>query len=226
MRVLIRPTRATRALKQYQRYFLAAALSTLTCFFELWGTLGSASIALLGDALHAGGDALARWLNGFSEYQAVRSRTVGGKPRFQALGTLVNALVMLVTAATIGIAAASSLLRSAPKMDPDYALRVAAIGLVLNLVAFGCVAGPGTHTHDLGRSTRIHVLSDMLCSAMAIASAELVAWTGWYSWDPLLSLVSFSVLVHQGVTYLLRALHTLRASHTGTSKLRSPPEVS
>lgn len=196
--------------EDYRRYLIAALIFTALFPYELWGTVQSSSITLLGDAFHVAADGLAAWMSFWAVWSARRARTPARGKLWRVRGIFVNGCLLLLTAPVVLFLGIAPILKGAHTMDPHEALKVIAVGITLNLIVYFFVYGPGRQGDELGESVRWHALSDALTSVVALASAELVAWTGIAMWDPLLSLLVACVLMWRGGKFVHSAWHQLR----------------
>ena len=92
--------------------------------------------------------------------------------------------------------------RNPPQIDAGLLLGVAAAGLVANVIGAG-VLHHG-HEHSLNqRGAYLHILSDALGSAGALAAGAIILATGWLPADPLIS-VFISLLILAGAWRLVK----------------------
>jgi cobalt-zinc-cadmium efflux system protein len=176
---------------------------------EVAGGLLANSLTLLADAGHMLLDASALGLSWYAARLAEREHTDTlsyGYHRFQVLAAFINALALLGLCVWIVIEAFSRLSQPEP-MLAGPALAVAAVGFIVNLIAFRLLHG---HGHDMNvKSAALHVLGDLLGSAAAIAAALTVLLTGWLYADPLLSFVVVAILVRGAIVVVRDAGHIL-----------------
>ena len=176
---------------------------------EVIGALVSGSLALLADAGHmltdTGALALA-WL-GFrvGRRQADRERSFG-YARFEVLAGLVNAIVLIGLVVLIAVEALERLREPAPVLGVPM-LVVAAIGLVVNVLAFRLLHGGRDHVNV--RGALAHVLGDLLGSVAAVIAAVVILTTGWTPIDPLLSLLVAGLVLRSAVGLLRQTSHIL-----------------
>lgn len=174
---------------------------------EVGGAWLGNSLTLAADAGHMILDAsalgLAWWAMRLSR-RGHDDRLTYGYHRFQVLAAFVNGLALLALCVWILIEAFGRL-RMPEDIAPLPVLVVAAIGLVVNLVAYRMLHG----TQNLNvRSAALHVLGDILGSIAAIASALAVMWFGWRYADPLLAVAVVAILV-RGAYRVLRESATI-----------------
>ena len=88
-------------------------------------------------------------------------------------------------------------------------LGVAALGLLVNIMAFAILNG-GAHKHDLNlRGALWHVAGDMLGSVAAIAAAVMILLWNWTLADPLLSILVAGLALFGGVHVMQASGHIL-----------------
>jgi cobalt-zinc-cadmium efflux system protein len=187
---------------------LVIALAIITIFFvvELIGAYISNSLALLADAAHmltdvaAIGLALfAMWLAG----RATRPERTFGYLRAEILAAVVNAVSLIVLAMYI-FWEAWGRLQEPPEVESRPLLAVAIAGLLANIAAAWVLSRGGGHRDNLNtRGAFLHVLGDLLGSVATILAALVIAFTGWYIADPILSVLIGGLVVF-GAWSLLR----------------------
>ena len=187
-----------------RRLGLAFVLIATFTVVEAVGGWMANSLALLADAGHMFLDASALGLSWYAMRLSRRDHDHSlsyGYHRFQVLAAFVNALTLLVVCAWISFEALTRLQEPEPIL-PGPALIIAAIGLIVNLIAFRLLHQGRGRSLNI-RSAYLHVLGDILGSVAAIAAMAIVLLTGWLPADPLLSLVVVAILV-RGAWRLLR----------------------
>jgi cobalt-zinc-cadmium efflux system protein len=157
---------------------------------EIAGALLTNSLALLSDAAHMATDTLALAI----ALVAVRlmrrppdARRTFGYARLEALGALVNALLLFAIAAYI-LWEAIERLRGPTRVATTGMLVIAAVGLVVNLVAMQLLrAGSGESLNVKG--AYLEVWSDTISSVAVLIGAGLIMLTGWLWIDPVLAVL-------------------------------------
>lgn len=187
---------------------LVIAMAITTTFFvvELIGAYISNSLALLADAAHMLTDIAAIGLALFAMWLATRQtrpeRTFGYL-RAEILAALVNAVSLIVLAIYI-FWEAWQRFQEPQEVKSGPLLVVAVAGLLANIVAAWVLSRGGGHRDNLNtRGAFLHVLGDLLGSVATIAAALVIAFTGWYAADPLLSVLIGGLVVF-GAWSLLR----------------------
>ena len=187
-----------------RRLGLAFVLIATFTVVEAVGGWMANSLALLADAGHMFLDASALGLSWYAMRLSRRDHDHSlsyGYHRFQVLAAFVNALTLLVVCAWISFEALTRLQEPEPIL-PGPALIIAAIGLIVNLIAFRLLHQGRGRSLNI-RSAYLHVLGDILGSVAAIAAMLIVLLTGWLPADPLLSMVVVAILL-RGAWRLLR----------------------
>lgn len=193
-----------------RRVALAAWLTFGFMIAEVIGGVVSGSLALLADAAHmltdAGALALA-WL-GFrlAERPADAQRTYGFH-RVKVLAAFTNGIGLLVLAVWIIWEAVERLIAPGEVMG-GLMLGVAALGLLVNIVAFAILHGGDREDLNM-RGALWHVAGDMLGSVAAIAAALIILSTGWMPIDPILSILVAMLVAIGGVRLAREAGHIL-----------------
>jgi cobalt-zinc-cadmium efflux system protein len=171
-----------------QRALLGALVLTLLfAVVEAVAGWWSNSLALIGDAGHMVTDSLALGLGVLAAWLSRRPpspRHSYGLKRAEAVGALLNVLLMLAVIAYIGREAYARLAEPQPVRGAGVMV-VAGIGLVINLGA-ARILSRGRPTLNV-RGALLHVLGDLLGSVAALAAGVVIWLTGWYPIDPILS---------------------------------------
>jgi cobalt-zinc-cadmium efflux system protein len=181
-----------------------AALLT-GCFMvaEAVGGVLSGSLALLADAGHMLTDAAAlalAWLAFRIARRPSDWKRTYGFHRFQVLAAYSNGLTLVFIALAI-LYEAVQRLRAPGEILGGPMLAVAVAGLAVNLAAFFVLHGAERENLNV-KGAMLHVVSDLLGSAAAIAAALVILWTGWTPIDPLLS-VLVAVLILRSAWFLV-----------------------
>lgn len=160
--------------------------------FIFGGLFGSS--AILADAVHDLGDALAIGISAFLESISNReedSRYTLGYKRFSLLGAILTA-VILITGSTLVILENISKFIEPQPVDHEGMLWLGVIAIAINLTASLIVRKGQTKNESI---LSLHFLEDTLGWLAVIVVAIILRYTDWYFLDPLLSLViSFFIL--------------------------------
>ena len=160
--------------------------------FIFGGLFGSS--AILADAVHDLGDALAIGISAFLESISNReedSRYTLGYKRFSLLGAILTA-VILITGSTLVILENISKFIEPQPVDHEGMLWLGVIAIAINLTASLIVRKGQTKNESI---LSLHFLEDTLGWLAVIVVGIILRYTDWYILDPLLSLViSFFIL--------------------------------
>jgi cobalt-zinc-cadmium efflux system protein len=195
-----------------RRLATALAVAGATLLLEVWGSIVTGSLALLADAAHVLSDAAALALAFVAVWLAARPHTLAetfGYHRAEVLAALANAVTLLAISGYI-VWEAADRLRDPAEVQGLGLLGIAGVGLAANVLQ-ATILG---HSHSINvRAARLHVLSDLGGSVVAILAGLGIALTGWQPLDPLLSLVIVGLIVF-GALRLLRETLSILMEHT------------
>lgn len=187
-----------------QRVLLfALAFTTFFAIIEAIAGWWSNSLALIGDAGHMITDSLALGLGALAAWMSRRPPSLRhsyGLKRAEAVGALLNIVLMLGVIAYIGIEAVQRLTAPQP-VKGGAVMLVAAIGLFVN-VGVARVLNRGEQNLNV-RGAMLHVMGDLLGSVAALTAGTVIWLTGWYPIDSILS-------AFIGVLILVSSLRLLR----------------
>src|SRR5829696_659775 len=193
---------------------LAIALAITTTFFvvELIGASISNSLALLADAAHMLTDVAALGMALFAIWLASRpsspERTFGYL-RAEILAAVVNAVSLIVLAIYI-FWEAWQRFQEPPEVKSGPLLVVAVAGMLANIASAWVLSRGSGHRDNLNtRGAFLHVLGDLLGSVATIAAALIIAFTGWYAADPILSVLIGGLVVFGAWTLLRESVDVL-----------------
>ncbi|MDH3636934.1 MAG: cation diffusion facilitator family transporter [Gammaproteobacteria bacterium] len=177
---------------------------------EVVGGIISGSLALLADAGHMLTDSAAlgmAWLAArWSRRPADELRSYGYH-RLQILAAFVNGMGFIALVIWICIEAMARLFTPIT-VQGDVMLTVAAVGLLVNLVAFAILRGQ--HSENLNvRGAAVHVLGDLAGSVAAILAAVVILGTGWTPIDPLLSIFVALLILRSAWIVVRQSAHIL-----------------
>jgi cobalt-zinc-cadmium efflux system protein len=177
---------------------------------ELAGGLLTGSLALLADAAHMFTDVAAltlAWAGMALSDRAPTTRHTFGFARAEILAAFVNAQLLLVAAAAILFEAWRRFQAPAP-IHTGGMLVVAAVGLAANLVAIGLLRRARGDNLNL-RAAYLEVLTDALGSVAVLVGAAVMARTGWYGLDALVSAGIALLVLPRAIGILREAGHIL-----------------
>ncbi|WP_044184387.1 cation diffusion facilitator family transporter [Hyalangium minutum] len=198
-----RPTNlADERRKDRNRLIFALILTATIALAEAVGGFLTNSLALMSDAGHMLTDVsalalslLALWFSG----KPANLKKTYGYYRMEILSALLNGVLLLGITVVILLEAWERFRSPAPVNLGPMAV-VALVGLVANLAALGFLH----RTHSLNvRGAFLHVLGDALSSVGVLLGAGIMALTGWYVVDSLISAL-ISVVIVVGAIRLVR----------------------
>jgi len=191
-----------------RRLWLAFGLLFCFTLVEAGGGIWANSVALYAEAAHMLADTASLLLAIVAIRMAQRptrpDRTYGHR-RYQTLAAYTNGLVLLALTAAVIIAAARRLVLP-PHVNGTVMLITAAVGAVANVCALLALSG-ATSLNE--RGARLHVLSDLAGSGVAIIASALILWRGWVIADPLLSLAVSVLILRSGWQLTCNSAHVL-----------------
>ena len=193
-----------------RRVLLALLLTGTFMVVEVVGGILSGSLALLADAGHMLTDTMALGLAAaafqISKRPADVKRTYGYQ-RFQILAAFVNGLGLLLIVGWILYEAVDRLRNPAPVLGMTMLL-IAAIGLLVNVVAFVVLHGGDRENLNI-RGAAMHVVGDMLGSLAAVVAAVVIIYSGWTPIDPILSVFVALLILRSAWELVKRSAHVL-----------------
>lgn len=179
-------------------------LAAVYMIAEIAGGLWTGSLALLADAGHMAADVASLALALFAAWLARRPAHPGrtyGYLRAEILAALANGAALVAVAMGVAFEAVQRL-REPAAVAAGPMLAIAAGGLAVNAIGM-LLLRSGRHESLNLRGAWLHLLSDALGSAAAIAAGVLVLAFGWLAADPLASL-AIAALVVRSAWSLLR----------------------
>lgn len=171
-----------------RRLKIVLVLTATYMVAEALGGWWTGSLALLADAGHMLTDVaaiglalLAIW---FGSRPATPRKTFGYY-RLEILAALINGVALVVMSLLIFFEAARRF-SEPPEIRSTAVIVVASGGLIINLICAWLLHS--RHEIDLNmRGAWLHVINDALGSVAAIVAGVMMAFFGWYVFDPLMS---------------------------------------
>lgn len=177
------------ALTNRRRLLFVFASGTIVMLAEIIGGLVANSLVLLADAAHYATDLLAVLLAFFAISWAMKAATKAktfGYHRAEVIAAFVNALGLWAISIYF-VWEAVKRLQEPPEVGGAIVFAVGGLSLVANsFLAWVLHRGSG-HNINL-RAAYIHILSDVLGSAAALATGAAIYFKGWHVADPILTL--------------------------------------
>ncbi len=192
------------------RVMIALVLTASFMVVEVVGGIISGSLALLADAGHMLTDTMALALAAVAFHVSNRPASPSlsyGYQRFQILAAFVNGLALLVVVGWIFIEAVRRFL-TPTEILAGTMLKVAILGLVVNVIAFAVLHGGDRDNLNI-RAAALHVAGDLLGSVAAIVASVVILWTGFLPVDPLLSIAVAFLILKSAWQLVKRSAHVL-----------------
>lgn len=167
------------------------------------------SLALMSDSGHMFSDAASLLIAIIAARVALKppgERHSYGFARAEVIAATLNGLLLLAIVVAIVIEAIQRLQHPQP-VSGGGVIAVALFGLLINIVVLR-VLGDGEHSLNT-RAARLHVIGDLLGSIAALVAGIVVAVSGWYPIDPLLSFLISGLILLSTIRMLRDALHVL-----------------
>ena len=175
-------------MKSSRNMTIAFLLNFSFAFIEFIFGLLFHSSAVLADAIHDTGDALAIGLSTFFEKISTRKEdrnyTLGYK-RYSLLGALLTSVILLI-GSTLVIVENVPKLFAPEKVNYDGMLVLGIVAIVVNTAASRVVSHGHSHNEFI---LSLHFLEDILGWLAVVGVSIILRFTDWYFLDPLLSLI-------------------------------------
>jgi len=179
---------------------------------EFFGGLFTNSLALLSDAGHMLSDAGSLALSLAAIYLAAKplsAKKTYGYYRFEILAALMNGVALFAIAGII-IWEAQERFFAPPQVNSTYMMGIALIGLLANLLSAWTLHSQGDVQDNINlRSAYLHILGDALGSVGAIAAGLLMYFFGWYTADPIISVLVALLILRSAWRVIDDAVHIL-----------------
>lgn len=204
-------THHTHSAADSRRRLSLVLLLTAACMIaEAFGGWRTGSLTLLADAGHMLTDvaalALALMAAWFSARPATSTKTFGYH-RLEILAALVNGVALVVISLLIFYEAYRRW-ASPPAVRGNWVILFATGGLIINLASVRILHGK--HEVDLNiRGVWLHVIGDALGSVAAIAAGAIISLRGWYTADPLFSVIIGVLIVWSSWNLIREATNVL-----------------
>ena len=164
--------------------------------FIFGGLFGSS--AILADAVHDLGDALAIGISAFLESISNREEDIHytlGYKRFSLLGAILTAVILITGSSLVILENISKLIEPQP-VDHEGMLWLGVIAIAINLTASLIVRKGQTKNESI---LSLHFLEDTLGWLAVIVVAIILRYTDWYFLDPLLSLLISAFILSKAI---------------------------
>ena len=197
------------------RLWVAFAIIAVFLVVQVIGAAVSGSLALLADAGHMTSDLIGLVVALVAAMVAARpatDRQTYGYRRAEVLGALVNGVILIVVAVSVGVSAVGRLMTGAEGEAHDVQgvpmLVVAVLGLAANVAAMLVLRGGAKDSINL-RGAYLEVLGDLVGSVLVIVAAVVIVTTGFDAADPIASIAIAVLIVPRAVSLLRDVMHVL-----------------
>ena len=206
---------------------ISLCLTATVMVVQIVGAVLTGSLALLADAAHMFTDASALVIALVASTVAARpadDRRTFGYQRAEVFGALINAIILIVLAVTVGVEGVRRLVDPGEiEVAGGLMLVVATIGLVANAFALWLLSA-AQKTNINVRGAYLEVLGDLLGSVGVIIAAIVILVTGWMPADAIASLVIAAMILPRAATLLREVFSVLAESApkgTAVSEIRT-----
>lgn len=196
------------------RLLIAIGIIATVLVVQVVGALVSGSIALAADAGHMLSDLAGLIVALVATVIAARpatDRQTFGYRRVEVFGALINGVILVAVAASVGIGGISRLVAGEHDVHSVPMLVVAAIGLVANLSALLVLRSGAAHSINL-RGAYLEVLGDLIGSVAVIVAAVVILVTGFAAADAVASLFIAVLIVPRAYSLLRDVFRVLSES--------------
>ena len=185
-------------MKSSQKMMIAFLLNSSFAIIEVIFGLSFNSSAVLADAVHDMGDALAIGLSTLLEKISNKkedSRYTLGYKRYSLLGAILTSIILIIGSILV-------LWENVPKIfapepvDYNGMLALGIVAILVNLAASKVVSHGHSHNESI---LSLHFLEDILGWLAVILVSIVLRFTDWYFLDPLLSLLIAVFILSQSL---------------------------
>ncbi len=201
---------ATDRASQRGRIRAALILTISVLVLEVAGGFAAGSLALLADAAHMFTDVAAltlAWAGMALSDRAPTRRHTFGLARAEVLAAFVNAQLLLLAGAGILWEAWRRFQSPAP-IRTGLMLAIAAAGLAANVAAIVLLRSARRDNLNM-RAAYLEVVTDALSSVGVLAGAAVMARTGWFGLDAIVSAGIAILVLPRALGILREAAHIL-----------------
>lgn len=198
-----------------RRLAIVLVLTASVLVVEVVGALVSGSLALLADAAHAFVDSAGLVIALVAATLALRpatARRTWGYHRAEVLGATLQAAVLLAVGVYVVVEAVRRLF-APPDVAAGPVLVFGIVGLVANTIGILVLTSGGGHGGNVNmRAALLEVVNDTLGSLAVLASAVVIALTGWQRADAVASLIIAALIVPRTLGLLRETVSLLLES--------------
>lgn len=191
------------------RLLLTIAVTVGILVLEVVGGVLTNSLALLSDAGHVFTDLAALFLSLVAMRLAARPATpekTFGYHRYEILSALLNGLTLVAIAVFIFIEAYRRLRHPQPVLGLEVFV-VATVGLLGNVVGVLLLRHAGDNLNL--RGAMLHLVGDAVSSVGVIIAGIIIALTGWWVIDPLVSIGIGLIIAYGSLRLIADAVDVL-----------------
>lgn len=176
----------------------ATLLNFVITIFQIIGGILSNSLALISDAIHNLGDAIAVLIayvaNKIAQKDPTHSKTFGYK-RIEILAALLNALILVIICVVL-VYESIERIQEPKAIRADIMLFVAVVGFIANLVAV-IILQKDSHKNINVKAAYLHLLGDTFSSVAVIVVGIVIYFKNIIWLDPAITiLISLYLLKH------------------------------
>ena len=185
-------------MKASRNMFIAFSLNLVFAIIEVFAGLAFQSSAILADAVHDFGDAIAIGFSTLLELVSNKKenhRFTFGYKRLSLLGAFVTSII-LITGSCYVLFKNVPRLWQAPPVHYDGMLALGFLAIIINYVA-GRIVSKGKTRNEAILS--LNFLEDILGWLAIILVSIIMKFTHWYFLDPLFSLIISSYILSQAL---------------------------
>lgn len=176
-------------MKTKNKIFIAFILNLAFSIFELFGGIVSKSNAILSDAIHDFGDALAIFISLIFENKSIKTNN----KHYSHTGGKILTITLIIGCISV-IANSVYRLFNPVKINYNEMIVFAITGFVVNLIATVVTSGGESYNQ---RAVNLHMFEDVLGWAVVLIGAIVMRFTDFYILDPLMSIgISIFILIN------------------------------
>lgn len=210
------PNHVKKQLTSKRTLWITLGLTIFFTIVEIVGGLLSNSLALLSDSAHMVSDVLALGLSISAIHMATRNpnqKYTFGYLRFEIIASFLNGLALIIIAIRIVVEGIKWIIYP-QDVDLRLMLIIACIGLIVNIVLTFVLSRSTKEENNLNvQSALWHFFGDLLSSVGVIVAAILIHFTGYYIFDPLISMaigiligIGGIKIMHESIRILMEAV--------------------
>ncbi len=188
-----------------KKIFIAFILNLFFSVFEFVGGAITGSVAILSDALHDLGDAIAIGVSYLLEKHSQRKPDkthTYGYARYSVVGSLISTVILVVGSVTVIYNAVLRIINPV-EINKEGMIVFAIVGLIVNFLAVWFTREGETLNQ---RAVNLHMLEDVLGWAVVLIGAIVIKFTSFYIIDPIMSIGVAAFILINALMHLKEAL--------------------